>query len=324
MTRKRRAGLTLMEVLVSLAILAFGLLAIMTLFPLSAIQMGRAVRDDRSYLAARNADGMFRAYWKAEIVERAGAGDPALFDALRDPDGPNEGLPNTGLPPALPNEWSYPVVVDPWGFVARPTTANPGASKFWVGDSRTGVPRRSMERLFGPNPNPPHVLSALSLKDTMGYDQDMRPTPDREYRYNWMWIIQRPLNSNRYAASMTVVVFDNRPHLFAPAGVEVLFSAGFTPGATAVLVNHAANAGPDLKPGAFVMDATVNGRIRHANPYQVVSVTPDPADPTKTTLELQTPIKTPTDNNPAFYNGTLVVLRGASGVYTRSPLASGE
>jgi hypothetical protein len=281
--------------------------------------MAKAVKDDRSYHAARGADGMFRSYWKAEIVERAGAGDPAIFSALDDPDGPPSAAgPN--LAPARPNEWSYPVAVDPWGFVARLAPA-----RDWIGGAFPSVPRRTMS-LFGNNPQ--HVLSALSLKDTMGYDQDMRPTADREYRYNWMWIIQRPQNSNRYAASMTVIVFDDRPHLFAPPEMEVLFGATFTPNNTAVTVSHAAGAGPDLRPGAWVMDTTVNlptaprPLIRHANPYQVVSVTP--ASATQTILELQTPVKTPTDNNLNQYPGTLVVLRGVSGVYTRSPLASGE
>jgi hypothetical protein len=128
-----------------------------------------------------------------------------------------------------------------------------------------------------------------------------------------------------------VVVFDNRPHLFAPPGMEVLHSAFFTPGITAVTVNHGANAGPDVKPGAWIMDATVYdpnvpsvGRplIRHANPYQIVSVTPVSA--TQTILELQTSVKTRTDNLTGGYTGTLVVLRGASGVFTRPPLAAGQ
>jgi prepilin-type N-terminal cleavage/methylation domain-containing protein len=315
MTRKRRAGLTLMEVLVSLAILAFGLLAIMTLFPLSAIQMGRAVRHDRGYQAARNADGLFRSYWKADIAERNGAGDPPLFNALDDPDG-------TGpMPAARPNEWSYPVAVDPWGHAARLAPA-----RDWFGDAAgTRVPRRTMT-LMGSfaAANPQQVLSSVCLKDTMGYDDDMRPTPDREYRYNWMWVIQRPLNSNRYAAYMTVIVFDDRAHLFAPPGSEALFGARFEPGQTAVTVNHAANNPPEVKPGAWVMDATIVAAnrplIRHANPYEVVSVTPVSA--TQTILELQTPVKTPTDNNRAGYDGMLVVLRGACGAYTRSPLTS--
>jgi type II secretory pathway pseudopilin PulG len=333
MTRNRRAGLTLIEVLVSMFIMSFGLLAIMTLFPLGAINMAKAVRDDRSYQAARSADGLFRAYWKGEIAEPATPTDPVLFNTLSDP---NYGLPpgpdiQGGFTAARANEWSYPVVVDPWAVVARPNGANPVASQWWVGDTRTMVPRRSMAMF----PNTPtgrrQVFAALSLKDTKGYDEDLHLTVDTEYRYNFMWIIQQPLVQNKFAANMTVVVFDDRPFLFAPAGTEPVIpnpvipnGVYFTPNTTTIVVPGS----PELKPGMWVMDASVNPAgntpprplIRHANPYQVVSVTPDPATPGQTLVDLATAVKTPTDNNNAAYTGTLVILRGASGAYTRMPL----
>jgi hypothetical protein len=178
----------------------------------------------------------------------------------------------------------------------------------------------------------PYVLSAIALKDTVGYDVDLRLTADREYRYNALAIVQRPLNINRYAANLTIVVFDNRPFLFAPQGSEAVFGAAFAPGTTTITVNHAANAGPNLKPGRWVMDASVNNAtnvsngaarplIRHAFLYQVVSITP--VSTTQTVLEVQTPVTT-TDNNTNAYNGTLVVLDGVSGVFQRAALAAGQ
>ena len=340
MLRSRRDGITLVEVLVTIFIMGIGLLAILTLFPLAALNMVRAVRDDRSGQCAQSMDGFFRAYWK-EIVETQGASDPALFNAFDDPDGPNgiPGFPN--LPPAGPFEPSYPVVIDPWGYLARPNTANPNTLPDRIGDGNatfaTYVPRRTMAMFVPPRTPPglttPYILSALSLKDTVGYDADLRLTPDREYRHNAMAVAHRPLNINRYAANLTIVVFDNRPLLFGPAGSEAVFAnTTFTPGATAITVNHAANAGPNLRRGNWVMDASVNPvqpvglparfLIRHAFFYQVVSITP--VSTTQTVLELQTPIRTPTDNNMAAYNGTLIVLDGVSGVYQRRPLAAGE
>jgi hypothetical protein len=118
--------------------------------------------------------------------------------------------------------------------------------------------------------------------------------------------------------------------MFAPAGSEAPFAAVFTPGLTTVTVNHAVNAGPNLQTGGWVMDASVNPGgnnparplIRHANMYQVVSITP--VNTTQTLLELQTAVRTPTDNNPAAYNGTLIVFEGVSGVYHRAPLAGAQ
>ena len=320
MTRNRRAGLTLIEVLVSMFIMSFGLLAIMTLFPLGAINMAKAVRDDRSYQAARSADGLFRAYWKGEIAEPPTPNDSGLYSALNDPNaGQTAPVDPQGLfTPARANEWSYPVVVDPWAVVARPT------SQWWVGDNRTMVPRRTMATpLMFQAGGRRHIFAALSLKDTKGYDEDMHLTVDTEYRYNFMWIIQQPLVQNKFAANMTVVVFDDRPFLYAPAGTEpVIGGVAFTPNSTTIIVPGS----PELKPGMWVMDATVTPSnsprplIRHANPYQVVSVTLDPANPGQTLVELQTAVKTPTDNNLNPYNGTPVILRGASGAYTRLPL----
>src|SRR5438270_7826562 len=53
--RSTRRGVTLLEVLVAIFIMGIGLLAILTLFPLGALSMARAVRDDRA--AAIGANG---------------------------------------------------------------------------------------------------------------------------------------------------------------------------------------------------------------------------------------------------------------------------
>src|SRR5689334_11342668 len=103
----RRSGLTLVEVLTALFILALGVIAILTMFPLGASQMAFAVRDNRSTEAAFNADSYMRTYFKSQFIEPLRQNllyDP-LFDALDDPDG---NAP-TSLPPAGANEPSYPV-----------------------------------------------------------------------------------------------------------------------------------------------------------------------------------------------------------------------
>jgi hypothetical protein len=87
-------------------------------------------------------------------------------------------------------------------------------------------------------------------------------------------------------------------------------------------VDHAPGAVPNVKPGQWILDATVNttGRLlRHANFYQVVTVIhnpPDPATAVQTWIEVQSPIKT-SDGASLQYSGTLVVLDGVAGVYPR-------
>jgi prepilin-type N-terminal cleavage/methylation domain-containing protein len=333
----RRPGVTLMEVLVTIVIAGVGLLAVMTLVPLGAVYTASAVKEDRSHQLATFIDGFMRSYWKAKVVEKMGGGEP-LFVALDNPDQPPPfgspfgPPPPHGLPPATNDGVSYPVVVDPMGWYAPRGggTANPTANRWWLGDSPTNIPRRSLllfePLLFGGPPpsgggGPSHALRVFSLIDLLGY-VDGVPTPDRELVYNAFCVVQRKNNrSNKYMADLTVVVFNRRAHLYAPAGVEeTFFNVPFTPGQTGVIVNGT----PDVKPGEWVMDAScgVPGRplIRHANFYRVTSVTPQGAD---TVLEFETSIQPPTDNNTAAYAGTLVILRGVSGVYPREPLAPG-
>ena len=161
--------------------------------------------------------------------------------------------------------------------------------------------------------------------DNLGYSDDGVPQQDREMRYNWLWIIQRSNNANRLTANMTIVVFDRRAHLYTPPKSEDVFTGiTFTPGTSSVSVPGS----PDIRAGGWVMDATIStvpgGNIRHANFYRVSALNPDPNIPGNTILELQSPIKTPSDNGGAYTNGTLLVMRGVSGVYTRPPLTPGD
>jgi prepilin-type N-terminal cleavage/methylation domain-containing protein len=52
---KRRAGVTLLEVLVAIFVMGIGLLALLTLFPLGAISMAGAIQDDRAAHIAQDA-----------------------------------------------------------------------------------------------------------------------------------------------------------------------------------------------------------------------------------------------------------------------------
>ena len=79
--RNRRAGLSLVEVLVALFIMALGMIALLTLFPLGALQMGQALKDDRCSQAVTAADNYMRSYWKKYNLERRAAGQAVEFRA---------------------------------------------------------------------------------------------------------------------------------------------------------------------------------------------------------------------------------------------------
>jgi hypothetical protein len=151
----------------------------------------------------------------------------------------------------------------------------------------------------------------------MGFQEGV-PNGDRELRYNWLWVLQQPNIADPKTANMTVVVFDRRAHLHATLGAEdVLRASNTTPGLSSVTFD-AFNTETKILPGTWIMDGTTThpaprNRIRNANFYRVTAVN-------GTTVELQTPIKTPTDGNANPYTATFVVWRGVSGVYVRSPL----
>jgi len=350
----RRPGMSLTEVLVALFILTLGVIGILTMFPLGAAQMARAVRDDRSALAAVSADGYMRWYWQTYAVTNQEPnftpGTPnCLFDNPAFFGGPLSSLPplsqnvNAQNIFAKAGQMSYPVVVDPMGWAA-------GRQNFFGESPFTQIPRCTLNWI---QTQPPvngllqqshlgtYALRACSLTDSLGYNDNGTPSQDLEMRYNWLWILQRPqfINesstsiNNLYTANMTVVVFDRRPFLYPPPSVTgfetVISGVSMTSGLTSVTINYGtAQQALDLVPGSWLMDATITPAnppaiprpIRQANFYRVVSVVQ--VSSTQMNLELQTPISAPTGYPPMgyTYTGTLVALRGVSGVFVRPPL----
>src|SRR5262249_53728310 len=64
---RSRAGVTLTEVLVAIFVCGLGLMALMTLFPLGAMNMAQAIKDDRCGHAAANATAVLRSVWRVSL-----------------------------------------------------------------------------------------------------------------------------------------------------------------------------------------------------------------------------------------------------------------
>src|SRR5262249_53541752 len=115
-----RVGLTLLEVLISIFIMALGMLALLTLFPLGALSMARALQEDRAASAANLAAEYAQALdlrHDPNVTAAFTAAPPGYAGPARNPAGP-----------------SWPVFVDPFGAAVNP---NPlGASP-----STPGIPR---------------------------------------------------------------------------------------------------------------------------------------------------------------------------------------
>src|SRR5947209_2842187 len=94
---KHRPGVTLVEVLVAIFIMGIGMLAVLTLFPLGALNMARALQDDRAATAAQIATSM-----------------AVAFDLRHD----GNVVPAFTPPPNYQGTKSFPVFVDPYGMLA--------------------------------------------------------------------------------------------------------------------------------------------------------------------------------------------------------------
>src|SRR5262249_18309502 len=122
-----RHGVTLVEVLVAIFVTSVGLLALLALFPIGALNMYQAIKDSRCAQAAINANAVLNAMQlrtDAAITPGRYQGDPLnppMLPLLTNPSGPG-----------------YPIYIDPLGNIAAGSTV--------VGDGLTsdkGIPRVS-------------------------------------------------------------------------------------------------------------------------------------------------------------------------------------
>lgn len=321
---RRRAGASLVEVLVGFGILGIGITSVITLFPFSALTIGQALRDDRTTTCAVVADGELRDVHQHNVVEPGDAGTQEPYHRAMDGAG-------TNLPPLSPTDSavSYPVYVDPMGSYATGGRA--------LGDNgETGIPRVNLQMIAAAGAAGSNIaLRFCSLMDSLTYDADGNVPNSfdmRELRYNFAWMLQRPSNRDRFTVRMQVVVYNKRAHLYAPPGSEAVFTGvTFTPGETAI-TNVPATA--EVRKGTWVMDGTINPTnkdadgvarpLRHAEFYRVVSVTD--LGNNVVTLEVHKPVvradglSNPANTAQYQYTGNLVVMPGVADVFDRPNL----
>src|SRR2546430_7170418 len=102
----RRPGITLVEVLVAILIVGVGLLALLTLFPLGALEMAQAVKDDRCGHIKHNIAAIANSFAlraDAYIRDNGLLNPGAPLPALNNPADPNYG--------GFQESVSYPVFV---------------------------------------------------------------------------------------------------------------------------------------------------------------------------------------------------------------------
>lgn len=230
---RHRSGATLVEVLVAIFVTAIGLLALLALFPLGALTMAQAIKDDRTATAAANA----AAAAEAHIVRQS----PWVTDSPPAPD-PfiNPAIPGSPISINLRNAHSdlpgFPVYVDPIGFQAYTgLTGLQGPPWGWLG-GLIGVPRRSLrfihwgtDALGNAYQRPAAERSRLTtswftLGDDMNFLHDKTSAEfpylglpcqpngavQREGKYSWAYLLKRPRAAESKVVEVTVVVYSSR------------------------------------------------------------------------------------------------------------------
>jgi type II secretory pathway pseudopilin PulG len=276
-----RAGLTLMETLVAIFIMAIGMLALLTLFPLGALRMEQAIRDERCAQAGVQATEL------AKILDLAN--DPLVRQALVDPNA----LPSGGYSPGagITAGPSKAVLVDPLAsttptaiqYVDSTNNLARVASNYWsnyydlftitddvVFKLGTGIPRQ-----FGTN------STAIG----------------REIRFSWSYLLQQPQVQNPGITNYSACIYNRRP-LVASSLDYVLPSAQINIAGNSISFNDP-NATKQIFPGQWVLDATIakgvgatpgasGPLVPMANFYRITNVR---VTSTGTVLDLQTPVR---------------------------------
>lgn len=219
----RRPAVTLIEVLIAMFIMAIGMLALLVLFPLGAISMGQALKDDRCASTASMAENIAIA-----MNVRHDANVTTAFI----------GPPATAL-----------LYVDPYGLLPLPPLGNLGGVIPRVSPSFVGSPlpytagsSQSVDRWF-------------SLPDDITFLENGTPDissgfVDRGRRYTYAYLL-RQLAPNMI--QLYVVVYSGRP-VNSLAAEKTLPAIG-TMGTNSIELNAT---GTTIKRGGWVLDP-ING-----------------------------------------------------------------
>jgi len=255
----QRAGFSLTEVMVATFVMAMGIICLLTLFPVGAVQMGRALRDDRAQTMCALADGpttfglpvnedYFLGLDRAGFnpIEHFGIGQPGY-----------EGFRYVSPLSARP---SFPVLYDPIGMGSyyvpipdmlpldsqnnkRDTIAMKGdfprrASRIYYPDLNNSIPPPRLPTLFSNSYRLNWAIAHWTMPDDLTFGTNAFPANAdgnlpvigqpiiRQGRFNSAVVIQRTENAKRITADIKILVFDRRaPGVNSTSNEKVVSSA---------------------------------------------------------------------------------------------------
>lgn len=287
----RRPAVTLMEVLIAMFIMAIGMLALLALFPVGAVSMAQALKDDRCAYASYVSENVAIAMniRNQDVNVNAAFLAPAAL--------PTSGALQSGL-----------VYVDPYGALAAPFGVPLGAGGPFAS---LGIPRVSPFFITAGGASAFQLTDRwFSLQDDMTFNQSGAPDIsttggiiDRGRSYSYAFLLRRmpplglsknPFPTSGYAVHLDAVVYKGRP--VNPPTVETTLPVVLPSGAMGtnmIVVNATASTFPPLtvKRGGWILDTSFTPGIGLINGYfyRVTNLTENnPLFPLpNTTIEVQ-------------------------------------
>jgi hypothetical protein len=253
----RRPAVTLIEVLVTMFIMAIGMLALLALFPLGAVSMGQALKDDRCASAASMAEQFAIALnvrHDSLITQHPMIPPPgqANLFVTQWPQTPVT-VPPVSLPATYTGP-SFPVYVDPYFASSLPQLGTLPQSITTGLIARTTVsyatgPRR-MDRYFT-LPNDIRFLPDGTPDLTGG-------TVERGREYSWAYLLRRPQAWSHEAVDLSVVVYRKRSTAVPDQEQTYLVNPAVTQGGNGLILtwNPAMQPAPNLRRGSWLLDTT--------------------------------------------------------------------
>jgi hypothetical protein len=323
MHHQPRSGATLLEVLIAIFVAGIGLLAMLALFPVGAASMAQAIKENRCTQASANADAMSRFMNLRQ--------DANLTNTLYQGDGVTQanGTQWPNMATAGYTGPSYPVYVDPLG-----TTIGAGALGTYplTPPKSPGIQRTSVSFVSTFT----DYLKWFRLLDDISFGNNGLPVTqsgfiEREGRYTWAYLLQRPNWQDPSIVNAQVVVYSGRSS--AVAGETSYHAADFARGDTVFQIYlDAADLPPGqdvpaVRPGGWILDSTVvksGGTIPdpHGDFYRVINITQITKLNQSTNqlapvmvLELNTPVKHSASNG----EGVLTVMDNVAEVFQKGP-----
>jgi hypothetical protein len=275
----RRTGTTLLEVLIAIFVTGIGLLALLALFPLGAVNMALAIKEDRCAHSCADADAVAHM-----TIFRDGTG--ALVDLRHEANIQTAFVGPIFTLPALSNPYgpSYPVLADPLG--AYSYSAGGGAGEVGAQTATLGIP--GVPRI-NPAFSAALALQFCTLSDDINFGIPSNGTPvnvvggtlpgsvQRDDQYTWAYLLRKQYVTAN-TIDLSIVVFKKRG-LQVGTGLQPLdetaCKAQYGAYGDRVITlrwDPTSQQKPRVSKGTWILDSTMQGTPRGYF-YRVVNVT---------------------------------------------------